>query len=279
MDVRNVKKVIKGYQTVDGAGVQLVRVLGHADVKDIDPFLMLDAFDSQDPNEYVLGFPMHPHRGIETLTYLIDGKIDHRDTLGNSGRIQGGEAQWMTSGSGILHEEMPAISDRLFGLQLWINLPREHKMTEPAYHDINTEDMPRVEKNGVTVRVVAGNYGDSTGAKGNFVQPLILDISLIPGAKFSIPIPDSHTLFTYVLEGDGFFGNDDSMIPRRTAVIFGNGGTFQVKAGTQDLRFMLFSGIPLDEPVAWAGPIVMNTRQELEKAFSELDEGIFIKKR
>ncbi len=277
MKVRNVAKTISGKSTVDGAGVKLVRVLGHRDVEYIDPFLMLDVFDSNDPEDYIKGFPLHPHRGIETFTYLISGRIDHKDTLGNSGVIRGGEGQWMNSGNGILHEEMPQVAERLFGFQLWINLPKAHKMTTPTYGDLNIENMPIVLDEGNSVRVVAGSYKNKKGPEGEFVKPTVLDVTLKPDGEFSFTLPEHHTLFVYVLIGSGIFGSLAEVVEERTSAIFDSGDSFHSKAGKAGVRFILFSGEPLKEPIAWAGPIVMNTREELQIAFEELNEGTFIK--
>ena len=277
MKARDVKRAVTGINTVDGAGVKLIRVLGHNDTRDIDPFLMLDAFDSTNPDDYMKGFPMHPHRGIETFTYLIEGEFSHRDTLGNAGRIKGGQAQMMTSGRGILHEEMPVAAPHLAGLQLWINMPAAHKMTVPAYKDILAADMPVVEKQGAAVRVVAGEYDGASGAKGEFVQPLILDITVNSGEDFAVDIPQDHTLFIYMFAGSGLFGQKASLVDARTAAIFDAGDFLTVEAGAQGCHFMLFAAKPLNEPIAWAGPIVMNTQQELNQAFNELRAGTFIK--
>lgn len=277
MNTRNIVKTIRGQRTVDGAGVHLVRVLGRADVQDIDPFLMLDAFDSTNPADYIKGFPLHPHRGIETFTYLVSGEMDHRDTLGNSGRIMGGQAQWMNSGSGILHEEMPVATDRLWGFQIWINLPKDSKMCTPTYHDITRADMPHVEEEGVTVRVVAGNYKETQGPGGQYVQPTVLDITMKPDSEFSMQVPSSDTLFIYMMQGDCAFGLPPQNIELHTVAVFGPGEELVAKTGGEEARFMLFSGAPLHEPIAWAGPIVMNDQRELEEAFRELEEGTFIK--
>jgi len=277
MRTRNITKIIHGQKTVDGAGVHLVRVLGHEDVTDIDPFLMLDAFDSTNPQDYIKGFPLHPHRGIETFTYLVEGAIDHRDTLGNSGRIMGGQAQWMNAGRGILHEEMPVATDRLLGFQVWINLPKDSKMSEPSYHDIVEGDMPHIEEQGALVRVVAGNYKGNRGAGGQFVQPMVLDVTMKPGAEFSMPIPSSDTLFIYMMQGSCAFGQPSKDAALHTVAVFGPGDELFAKTDKEEARFILFSGTPLKEPVAWAGPIVMNEQRELEEAFRELEEGTFIK--
>lgn len=273
---KEVIKMVQGYPTKDGAGVSLTRVVGHNDVREADPFLMLDAFDSTNPEDYIRGFPMHPHRGIETVTYLIEGRIDHKDSLGNAGTIGAGQSQWMTAGSGILHEEMPQESDRLFGLQLWVNLPQKDKMTPPQYYDISS--IPTVQIEEGTVRVIAGAFGDTQGAQPRHVQATMLDISLKPDATFSMPVDEEATVLIYILEGEGFFGPEFVQpIKSRTAAIFGRGDTFLAKSGADDLRFMLVAGRPLHEPIAWGGPIVMNTQEELQTAFRELEQGTFIR--
>ena len=280
MKTRNIFKTVKGQPVIDGAGVHLIRVLGPSDVYDIDPFLMLDAFDSENPEDYILGFPMHPHRGIETITYLINGEIDHKDSLGNGGTIEEGESQWMTSGRGILHEEMPQASDRLFGLQIWLNMPKMSKMDEPAYFDITRDMIKSIDlpENGGVVKVISGSYDDINGVDTRHVQVTIFDISLNPGFEFEIPSNEENNLFIYIFEGNGFFGeNEDIIVDNKTVAIFDEGNHFKAKAGANGLRFMLFSGKPLREPIAWGGPIVMNTDEELDEAFRELRLGTFIK--
>jgi len=278
MEIRNIIKTVKGHPTIDGAGVHLIRVLGPDDVGDIDPFLMLDAFDSKDPNDYIKGFPFHPHRGIETITYLIKGRIDHEDSLGNSGTIHEGESQWMTAGKGILHEEMPKKSDRLFGLQIWLNIPQNDKMCEPAYFDISKDMIKKVAIPQGNIKVISGSYEDIEGVKTNHTQATIFDISLNPEKELEIPINKDKTLFIYLFEGDGYFGkSEDNYVENRTVAIFGEGETFYGKSGEEGVRFMLFAGKPLNEPIAWGGPIVMNTDEELATAFEELRKGTFIK--
>lgn len=280
MKTRNILKTIKGRPTIDGAGVHLIRVLGPSDVHDIDPFLMLDVFDSENPEDYVLGFPMHPHRGIETITYLINGKINHKDSLGNAGTIEGGESQWMTSGSGIIHEEMPQHSNRLFGLQIWLNMPKKSKMNDPAYFDINGDMIKSVDipNNGGKIRVISGEYGKFKGVKTRNVQVDILDISLNPGNEFEISVKEKNNLFIYIFEGNGLFGEkEDIIVDNKSVAIFDEGDNFKAKGGANGIRFMLFSGKPLNEPIAWGGPIVMNTDEELDEAFRELRLGTFIK--
>lgn len=274
--IKNVLNVIQGVPTQDGAGVKLTRVLGHETIQQADPFLMLDAFDSTNPNDYIKGFPLHPHRGIETVTYLIKGHIEHKDSLGNSGSIRAGQAQWMTAGKGILHEEMPQPSDHMLGFQLWINLPKKDKMTFPHYYDI-TEHMIKVaDYNWGTIRVVAGEYDGHQGANPMYVQANMFDISLNQEKTFSLKVNPEETVVVYIIEGSGFFGEDaESSIGAKNALFFDEGTEIKVTA-EEPLRFMLFSGMPLGEPVAWGGPIVMNTQEELQEAFAQLDQGTFI---
>ncbi len=278
MAVRKVTKKVTGSHQIDGAGVHLVRVLGYNDVKDFDPFLMLDAFDSKNPSDYIKGFPWHPHRGIETFTYLIKGKIEHGDSIGNKGVINDGDSQWMTAGSGIMHQEMPKASDHMLGLQLWINLPRKDKMTKPHYFDIQSDMVKVVKEENAIVKIVAGDYKGEAGPKGKFVDVLLLDIELNKDGVFQMPTDKESTLFVYTIQGSGWFGDDmEHEIPYRTAVLFDKAKDFHVKAGNSGIRFALFAGKPLKEPIAWGGPIVMNTQEELNNAFYELDAGTFIK--
>lgn len=278
MTCRTVAKIITGNRTTDGAGVRLVRVLGNQTIHDFDPFLMLDAFDSRNPDDYVRGFPMHPHRGIETFTYLIHGEIEHRDSLGNRGTIHDGECQWMTAGSGILHQEMPKFAPHMLGLQLWINLPRERKMIPPKYHNITKGMIPIIRQGDASVAVVAGeNTGIEGAARGGYVDMRFLDISLNPNGTWNGPVPSDHTAFAYLLEGSCAFETDGTIQPARHAVLFSNGDEINVFAGPEGARFVLVSGMPLRESVAWGGPIVMNTEEELVRAFQELEDGTFIR--
>jgi len=283
--LRQVKKIVTGHATVDGAGVRLVRVLGRDDVKDFDPFLMLDAFDLTDPRDYVKGFPWHPHRGIETITYLISGRVEHGDSLGNSGVIGGGDCQWMTAGSGIIHQEMPKESERMLGVQLWLNLPAEYKMAPPKYNGITQAQMPALSDGGATVLVISGVYRGVPGAtRGDYVQPQILDVELQPNSEWQVRSEegcrDNNTLFIYIFTGSGTFGPEPgTLVEQKQAALFGGGNTLRVRAGTEGLRFLLLCGQPLHEPIAWGGPIVMNTPAELRLAFKELDEGTFIKQK
>jgi len=277
--IRKIQSVVTGSRQKDGAGVRLVRVLGPAQTKDFDPFLMLDAFDSKNPDDYIRGFPWHPHRGIETVTYLISGDIEHGDSLGNKGNILDGGCQWMTAGSGIIHQEMPQASPRMLGLQLWVNLPRKNKMAPPRYRDLDAIRIPRVEEPGGSVGVIAGSYGATRGAtEGDYVKVLMLDVALKPGATWTLPVDDKSTLFIYIVEGQGQFEGTGSPVESHRAVLFGDGDEFAVTAGKAGIRFVLFSGRPLREPIAWGGPIVMNTQAELDQAFEELDLGTFIRK-
>ncbi len=276
MKERYVKKVFNGRNTKDGAGVKLVRVFAKNEVIELDPFLMLDAFDSDNPDDYIKGFPWHPHRGIETITYLIEGEIIHEDSLNNSGVIRDGDCQWMTAGSGILHQEMPQGSSKMYGLQIWLNLPRESKMTSPRYNDIYSKDVPAIVEDGLCIRIIAGEFQNEKGAfMGEYVKPLILDISAKKDKVFTHKTNIEENSFLYVFKGKGIVGKDE--ILEKTAVVFSSGDVLKLTSLTDDFRFMFFSAIPLKEPIAWGGPIVMNTDEELKTAFAELDSGKFIR--
>jgi len=277
--IRTIKKIITGQSTTDGAGVSLVRVFGYNATKEFDPFLMLDAFDSTNPNDYIKGFPWHPHRGIETITYLIEGDIEHGDSLGNKGSILNGECQWMTAGSGIIHQEMPKPAKRLLGVQLWLNLPAKDKMTAPKYNGLSSKDIPLIDEGDVKIHIISGTYKENLGAlKGDFVKPLYLDVEINKGVEWSLKTEKDSTLFVYIIQGDGSFGlANDEFISEKHAILFNEGNEFIVKASNKGIRFLLLSGNPLKEPIAWGGPIVMNTQAELNLAFKELDESKFIK--
>jgi hypothetical protein len=284
--LRRIKKIVKGQPAVDGAGVRLVRVLGYADTADFDPFLMLDAFDSTNPDDYIKGFPWHPHRGIETITYLLQGDIEHGDSLGNHGSILDGDCQWMTAGSGIIHQEMPQAAERMLGCQLWLNMPAQDKMADPAYGDIQREAIPVVTGEGSTVRILSGRYQGVPGAfQGKHVQATYLDVELAAGCEWSLVNDPDETLFIYIFSGQAVFDHEKSIdrpgdpTGAKQAVLFGPGERLWVKAGPNGIRFILLSGKPLKEAITWGGPIVMNTREELSRAFQELDAGTFIKKR
>lgn len=280
MAQRSAEKIVTGRPSVDGAGVRLVRVLGAPTVYDFDPFLMLDAFDSYNPDDYVRGFPMHPHRGIETFTYLMEGEIDHQDSLGHRGRILDGCCQWMTAGNGILHQEMPRPTEHLLGLQLWINLPRVHKMTEPKYRDITPAAVPVLEEDEARVAVVTGTYATPRGSvdgatRGDYVPVRFLDVRLRPGKTWTVETDPADTVFAYLVQGACFQGELE--LPARRAVLFGPGDTLSLTGGPEGARLVLVSGRPLREPVAWGGPIVMNTESEVRQAFQELEDGTFLR--
>lgn len=287
MNKRKANQVIRGEHAVDGAGVRLRRVLGMRNIADFDPFLMLDGFDSLDPKDYIKGFPWHPHRGIETITYLIKGKVEHGDSLGNRGTIHDLECQWMTAGSGIIHQEMPKESERMLGCQLWVNLPAKDKMTQPAYGDITQDKVTRVEEKNATVRILAGSYKGEQGIfEGKYVKVTYLDIDLAPTSKWVYDeTPNNETLFIYLLDGNLAADSELSQFENKAcAILFTPENrdenlhdAIEVLSGDKGARFVLLAAKPLKEPVAWGGPIVMNTNKELEKAFEELDNGTFIK--
>lgn len=287
MSARKFIQPVRGQHAVDGAGVRLRRVLGYRTIKDFDPFLMLDGFDSTDPRDYIKGFPWHPHRGIETVTYLIKGEIDHGDSLGNKGVIGDLQCQWMTAGSGIIHQEMPIASERMLGCQLWVNLPAKDKMTQPAYRDIRQQDVEVVNEESATVRVLSGLYKGRHGAvKGEYVKVQYLDVNLKPGSIWTYnETPNDHTLFLYLLDGtlaadEALTEFEEKACAMLMAASSGSSSEFdelKVKAGPGGARFLLIAARPLKEPVAWGGPIVMNTEEELNQAFRDLDNKTFIR--
>ena len=279
---RRVKTIITPQPAIEGAGVHLRRSIATRTLSDLDPFLLFDHFGSDNPDDYLSGFPMHPHRGIETVTYMIAGTVHHRDTLGNSGTIGPGDIQWMTSGRGILHEEMPQRSPRLDGFQLWVNLPARLKMTTPRYQDVASVKIPIwTGENGVTVRVIAGEVGSIRGAVTDIAaDPTYLDVSIPPHGTYTHPVPRGHAAFAYLFEGKATFGvaaeteGTTSIAPKM--LILDDGDFLTVRTGPQPARFLLVSGRPLNEPIARYGPFVMNTREEIEEALRELREGTFI---
>jgi hypothetical protein len=296
---RKIARVLKAKPTIEGAGVHLKRVFGYPHVPAFDPFLLLDDFHSDDPEHYIRGFPWHPHRGIETITYVIEGRVEHGDSLGNRGVIEPGDVQWMTAGSGIIHQEMPKgeADGRMWGFQLWANLPAAHKMMEPRYREVKSPEIPEAGLgNGVTAKVISG---DVDGAKGPVrdvvVDPLYLDVSMPPGARFTRGVKPGHTVFAYVIAGGGYFepGRDpfhydvegknyfdferDCLIGPESLVAFEDGDEVAVSAGSAGARFLFVAGRPIREPVAWGGPIVMNTKEELRVAFDELQRDAFLK--
>ncbi|MDD4120206.1 MAG: pirin family protein [Clostridia bacterium] len=276
---RFVKSILTGQDTVDGAGVKLKRILNNKTAIAFDPFLMLDSFDSKNPYEYIKGFPWHPHRGIETITYLIKGEIEHGDSLGNKGKISSGSCQWMTAGSGILHWEMPLPSEHFLGIQIWLNLPRKDKYVLPKYFDINGEIIPEVKNESSCVKIISGSYKDISGPTfGEYLKLLFLDISLTPGATWEIDLDSDNTCFIYIVDGDIYLGEKVvSRYERGRVLLFSQGPNLKVSSSKSGVRFLLFSAKPLNEPIAWGGPIVMNSKEELNAAFEELDQGTFIK--
>jgi quercetin 2,3-dioxygenase len=298
MSIRPVKKLIRSKPTVEGAGVHLRRAFGFGNTSDFDPFLLLDDFRNDIPEDYLAGFPWHPHRGIETITYVLAGTVEHGDSMGNRGAIAAGDVQWMTAGSGIIHQEMPKgdSTGRMHGFQLWANLPSSLKMTPPHYQEVKSVDIPVVTENdGTHARVVCGNFWGKTGpVDGIAADPIYLDISVPPGKRRTLQVETARHAFAYVFAGSGKFCNasDPLAVPtepvgwldttppaqadNRSLVLFDRGDEIVVQAGDDGIRFLLISGLPLEEPVAWYGPIVMNTQEQLRRAFEELREGTFL---
>ena len=279
--IRQVRRVFSGKPTLEGAGVRLHRVFGFREAGLFDPFLMLDDFGSADAEDYLAGFPWHPHRGIETVTYMLHGSVAHGDSLGNSGVIRGGQVQWMTAGRGIIHQEMPERQpDYLRGLQLWVNLPAREKMMAPRYRDIRVEDIPMVETlGGAQVRIIAGRLGPARGPVKDIVaEPVYWDVRLPAGATLDQTLPADHKVFAYVVEGAGLFEGRREALGSGKLALFGEGDAIKIGAGPDGARFVLAAGRPIGEPIAWRGPIVMNTEAELDRAFREYAAGTFIKK-
>ncbi len=280
--IRKIKKVLKSKPTIEGAGVHLKRVFGNSEVPLFDPFLLLDDFRSDNPDRYLKGFPWHPHRGIETITYVLDGDVEHGDSLGNKGIISSGDVQWMTAGSGIIHQEMPKgdKSGKMYGFQLWANLPARDKMMDPRYRDIKSDQIPEVQfDNGVTVKIIAGEVSGTKGPVQDIViDPEYIDVTIPPNSEFRHPTKQGHTVFAYVINGEGYCCNQDNpIIDNGTIVLFDDGDEIIVSTKDHQIRFLLISGKPIGELVAWYGPIVMNTQEELETAFEEYKHGTFIK--
>jgi quercetin 2,3-dioxygenase len=281
MSRRSVKSIIQSTPTMEGAGVHLHRAFGFDRTSDFDPFLLLDDFRNDVPENYAAGFPWHPHRGIETITYVLAGSVEHGDSIGNRGVLGAGDVQWMTAGSGIIHQEMPKgdPAGRMHGFQLWANLPASLKMTAPRYQEIRAADMPLVEDpDGTRVRVICGSFAGIKGpVEGIAADPNYFDVSIPPGMKKSFQIEMARNAFAYIFSGTGKFSDVSSFAGNRSLVLFDLGDEIAVEAGEQGIRFLLVSGKPLREPVAWRGPIVMNTQSELRQAFEELNRGIFLK--
>jgi redox-sensitive bicupin YhaK (pirin superfamily) len=281
---RSVVRVIEPSAVIEGAGVRLKRSMPTRQVDYLDPFLLFDDFSSDDPTDFYRGFPWHPHRGIETVTYVLRGAVNHHDSLGNAGSIGAGDIQWMTAGSGIMHEEMPqAEAGPLTGFQLWVNLPARQKMTRPRYQDIQARNVPEVTtETGARVRVIAGQAAGADGPVTDIMaQPIYQDVSLSPGDRFVHAVEPGHTVFAYVVEGAGQFGvadgNDGETVSRRRLVVFSDGDSVAVGAEKDPVRFLLISGKPLHEPVARYGPFVMNTQEEIRETLRDLRNGTFIR--
>jgi quercetin 2,3-dioxygenase len=300
MSIRPIKRIAQSTPTMEGAGVKLRRAFGFGTTSEFDPFLLLDDFRNDRPDDYRAGFPWHPHRGIETITYVLAGTVEHGDSLGNVGKMGPGDVQWMTAGSGILHQEMPHgdAQGRMHGFQLWANLPSSLKMTAPRYQDIPAIEIPEVvEDDGTRVRVICGDFWGKRGpVDGTAAEPRYLDVFVPPGKRKSLPVERGRHAFAYVFEGSGTFSDasqpfgvlteketaqGETLIRERTGnrslVVFDSGDEVTVQAGDEGIRFLLISGKPIEEPVAWHGPIVMNTQAELQQAVAELRNGTFIK--
>jgi redox-sensitive bicupin YhaK (pirin superfamily) len=281
-EIRKIQKIFRSRPTIEGAGVHLKRVFGYHEVPDLDPFLLLDHFGSDDPNDYMKGFPWHPHRGIETVTYMIEGDVEHGDSIGNSGVISSGDVQWMTAGGGIIHQEMPKRHEGLMmGFQLWVNLPAKDKMMGPRYRDIKTDTIPEVDTApGVKIKVICGEVKGIKGPVQDIVvDPEYLEVKIEPNREFSHPVCLGYKVFAYIFEGSGYFGDEEKLIESSNLVLYSDGDMIKVTTGDKPVRFLLVSGKPINEPVAWYGPIVMNTQKELETAFEEYNNGTFIKKK
>ncbi len=273
---RTVERLVAGQATSDGAGVRLFRVIGGAELPELDPFLLLDEFLSDDPNDYIAGFPDHPHRGFETVTYMLAGRMRHGDNQGNSGLLEAGSVQWMTAGRGIVHSEMPEQEDGLmWGFQLWVNLPAQAKMTAPRYQDIPPAAIPEVPTpDGSRVRVIAGAYDDVRGPVGGVdAEPLYLDVALGAGRSIDLPVPSEHNAFLYCFEGDITVG--DTAVGTRRLAVLSAGERVSVEAGSERARFLVVAGRPFGEPIARYGPFVMNTREEIMQAIADLQSGRF----
>jgi redox-sensitive bicupin YhaK (pirin superfamily) len=299
MSIRPVKQLFQSKPTIEGAGVHLRRAFGFGKTSEFDPFLLFDDFRNDVPADYLAGFPWHPHRGIETVTYVLAGAVEHGDSMGNKGVISSGDVQWMTAGSGIIHQEMPKgdSAGRMHGFQLWANLPASLKMTPPRYQEVKTGDVPEVtDDDGTRVRIVCGTFWGKKGpVDGIAADPIYLDVSVEPGRKKTLPVETSRHAFAYVFAGAGKFSNASGpqavptevieqvdMKPpvkadNRSLVLFDRGDEVTIQAGDEGVRFLLISGKPLQEPVAWYGPIVMNTQEQLRQAFQELEQGTFLR--
>ncbi|MFX0007576.1 MAG: pirin family protein [Promethearchaeota archaeon] len=281
--IRKIKVTLKSRPTFEGAGVRLKRAFGYAD-DSLDPFLLLDDFHSDNPRDYMAGFPWHPHRGIETITYMLHGKVEHGDSMGNGGVIEAGDVQWMTAGSGIIHQEMPKKENHdtlLWGFQLWANLPASHKMMDPRYRDIKSSQIPEISLNDnkVNVKIISGEINGIRGPIQDIItDPEYLDVKISPQSEFLHTIREGYNVIAYTIEGEGYFDEDKKeLVKGETLVIYRDGDTVKISTADSGIRFLLISGKPLKEHVAWRGPIVMNSDEELRVAFEEYQNGTFIK--
>ena len=282
VQLRPIEKIITPIPVTEGAGVRLQRSIGGDRLNYLDPFLLLDHFESNRPADYEAGFPLHPHRGIETVTYVLWGEVQHKDTLGNAGSIGAGDVQWMTAGRGILHEEMPQVRpEGISGFQLWVNLPAKLKMTRPRYQEVRAKDIPEIKKdNGIVVRVITGAVNGTSGpVSGIAANPIYLDVSVPARASFLQPIERGHTAFAYVFSGEARVaggGKQDTVVPSPRLIVLGDGDAVKISAGETPVRFLLVSGKPLGEPIARYGPFVMNTEEEIQQTLKELRQGTFV---
>ena len=282
-NTRKIKVSMKSRSTSEGAGVRLKRAFGYADPS-LDPFLLLDDFHSDNPNDYIAGFPWHPHRGIETITYMLHGKIEHGDSLGNGGIIEAGDVQWMTAGSGIIHQEMPKKGKKdtlLWGFQLWANLPASHKMMIPRYREVKKTQIPEtsLNDNQVRIKIICGEVNGIKGPVQDIItDPEYLEVTIDPNSEFTHHIKTDYNAFAYIIEGEGYFDDRrEELLGNETLIIYQKGDFVKISTDKEKVRFLLVSGKPLNEPVAWRGPIVMNTEEELRLAFNEYQNGTFIK--
>lgn len=274
-----VKKVLRAHHTMEGAGVKLKRVFGYDTRYETDPFLLFDHFGSDNPKDYLSGFPWHPHRGIETVTYMLEGEVEHSDSLGNMGVIGPGDVQWMTAGNGIIHQEMPRPhSGLMYGFQLWVNLPKAFKMTNPRYREITTNDIPLIENTESRIKVISGKFKQVNGAVQDlFADILYFDLKIWPNAKFTYPVSEEFNCMAYVYDGVAIFPDHESFIRSEELVLLENGNQIDITAGADGVRIILIGGKPLNEKIAWKGPIVMNSDEEIDIAFEEFYNGNFIK--
>lgn len=272
---RKIKNQVTGFRTKDGAGVSLVRVLGNQTTDEYDPILMLDSFDSINPEDYIAGFPLHPHRGIETISYVYKGQMTHKDSLGNEDTIKDGEVQWMTAGSGIMHEEKLPTSERMLGVQLWLNLPAKDKMVPPAYKSIKNSEIQEISIDNGKLRLLAGEYNGTTGYKSKYLPLDYYDIHLNPNSSIVLGTDSNRSIMMFTLLGDAYISGE--LIKEKTAVKLSQGNSVEIKSTDTKAQVLFISSTRLDEPIAWGGPIVMNTKDELNKAFQDLKDGTFLK--